>query len=144
MDIHIYFSGKRTSQMPRTASPLPCWCPLRFITSLFIDITDGTFCLALENHPPTPLLRHLFATLQCPLTLHFASDIVNITVMTNFAPWSSVLRFFRVQPLETWPFTCGSPEVPFPETSIPHLCLSTYSSPCYYFFFLVINLILLV
>lgn len=29
--------------MPRIASPLPCWCPLRFITSLFIDVTDGTF-----------------------------------------------------------------------------------------------------
>ncbi|KAL2716174.1 hypothetical protein V1478_013850 [Vespula squamosa] len=34
---------RRTGPMPRIASPLPCWCPLRFITSLFIDVTDGTF-----------------------------------------------------------------------------------------------------
>lgn len=80
--IHIYFSGKRASQMPRIASPLPCWCPLRFITSLFIDITDGTFCWALENHPPSPRHCLLFAALQRPLTLHFASATADITGTT--------------------------------------------------------------
>ncbi|KAL0130082.1 hypothetical protein PUN28_001999 [Cardiocondyla obscurior] len=45
-----------SSQMPRIASPLPCWCPLRFITSLFIDSTDATFYEALENRPVSPTL----------------------------------------------------------------------------------------
>ncbi|KAL2739944.1 hypothetical protein V1477_011333 [Vespula maculifrons] len=38
-----WWADRRTGPMPRIASPLPCWCPLRFITSLFIDVTDGTF-----------------------------------------------------------------------------------------------------
>lgn len=48
------FFRQEASQMPRIASPLPCWCPLRFITFLFIDSTDATFCRVLENQPVSP------------------------------------------------------------------------------------------
>lgn len=53
--IYVYiFYRQEASQMPRIASPLPCWCPVRFITFLFIDSTDATFCRVLENQPVSP------------------------------------------------------------------------------------------
>lgn len=68
--IYIYFSGKRASQMPRIASPLPCWCPLRFITSLFIDITGwvrtvGPSKITLHSHHPFRHSSTSFDTWPC-------------------------------------------------------------------------------
>lgn len=64
------FFRQRASQMPRIASPLPCWCPLRFITFLFIDSTDATFCRVLENQPvsPSPVPALQSASSLCPST----------------------------------------------------------------------------
>lgn len=60
------FFRRIPGRMPRIASPLPCRCPARFITSLFIDSADAT---ARSSKTNLRLLLPLpFASL-CPLTL---------------------------------------------------------------------------